>query len=345
MTIPRDDIPEDVKRTLRREVGFGCPICRIPFLKWHHFDPPYRVCPHNNPEGMIALCAEHSDEADNNNWSIEQLRALKKKELSGDDIRGTFPSWAHSNVLVRIGRSYCGGCRSILHIGGTPIIALSKNTDNMLSLSFSIWDPDGTLLATMTDNVITVSTSTKHLYDLEAPPRKRGVGIWFGHRKIGLKLTFERLSMDELSSLLESDKAATDNQVIEQLPPEALSAFQEHQAGAPYRIGALGSSLELPPHLLEAIVAKDPVGTAVKRWALQNCTESDGLIPFLNFERMNLWFHKQQWSIGNTINPGNSKWHIGYNAFLDGGGCMTLPCFCSACTSDTSGTGATQTRA
>lgn len=27
---------------LRREVGFGCPVCRSPFLTWHHFDPPVK---------------------------------------------------------------------------------------------------------------------------------------------------------------------------------------------------------------------------------------------------------------------------------------------------------------
>jgi hypothetical protein len=63
----REAIPEHVKEKLRTEVGYGCPICRSPFLTWHHFDPPYRVRPHNDPEGMIALCREHSDEADNDN--------------------------------------------------------------------------------------------------------------------------------------------------------------------------------------------------------------------------------------------------------------------------------------
>ena len=43
-------------RTLRREVGFGCPVCRSPFLTWHHFDPPYHVEEHWRHEGMIALC-------------------------------------------------------------------------------------------------------------------------------------------------------------------------------------------------------------------------------------------------------------------------------------------------
>ena len=46
----RAAIPDLVKVTLRTEVGYGCPICRSPFLTWHHFDPPYSVRPHNDPE-------------------------------------------------------------------------------------------------------------------------------------------------------------------------------------------------------------------------------------------------------------------------------------------------------
>jgi hypothetical protein len=33
-----------MKRLLRKEVHFGCPVdaCGSPFLTYHHFDPPYR---------------------------------------------------------------------------------------------------------------------------------------------------------------------------------------------------------------------------------------------------------------------------------------------------------------
>lgn len=62
--------PIAVRRTLRGEVGFGCPVrqagnlCGNPYLRWHHFDPAWSDEHHHRPEGMIASCAQHHDEAD-----------------------------------------------------------------------------------------------------------------------------------------------------------------------------------------------------------------------------------------------------------------------------------------
>jgi hypothetical protein len=63
----KDKLMSDKGRTaaieiLRKEVGFGCPICRNPLLTWHHFAPPSNVEHHWRPEGMIALCLEHDME-------------------------------------------------------------------------------------------------------------------------------------------------------------------------------------------------------------------------------------------------------------------------------------------
>lgn len=36
------NIPKDVRKILRKEVYFGCPIkdCGSPYLSYHHFNPP-----------------------------------------------------------------------------------------------------------------------------------------------------------------------------------------------------------------------------------------------------------------------------------------------------------------
>ncbi len=70
----REPIPDHVKEELRAEVGYGCPVCRSPFLTWHHFDPPYNVRPHNDPKGVDRPCGEHHGEADNDNWPPERLQ-------------------------------------------------------------------------------------------------------------------------------------------------------------------------------------------------------------------------------------------------------------------------------
>src|SRR4051812_5561180 len=71
------DPPAEVRRTLRREVGFGCPIprCRSPFLEYHHFDPEWHVEHHHRPEGLIPLCPTHHAQAAA--FTVTQLRELK----------------------------------------------------------------------------------------------------------------------------------------------------------------------------------------------------------------------------------------------------------------------------
>jgi hypothetical protein len=58
MATPSRTPPIAVRRKLRQEVGFACPVpdCGSPYLTWHHFDPPWHVTPQHEPAGMIALC-------------------------------------------------------------------------------------------------------------------------------------------------------------------------------------------------------------------------------------------------------------------------------------------------
>src|SRR5215211_7582447 len=71
--------PIEVRRELRREVGFGCPVdgCGSPYLTWHHFDPPWKERQHHDVVGMVALCREHHDKADVGAFTRQQLRQLK----------------------------------------------------------------------------------------------------------------------------------------------------------------------------------------------------------------------------------------------------------------------------
>lgn len=74
-------IPDRVRRALRSEVGFGCPVdgCGSPYLTYHHFDPPRRLRDHNEPQGMIALCRKHHDDAGGGAFTLEQLKDLKRE--------------------------------------------------------------------------------------------------------------------------------------------------------------------------------------------------------------------------------------------------------------------------
>ena len=100
----RASIPKKVKEILREEVGFGCPVkdCGNPYLEYHHFDPPIHIGPHNDPKGMIALCAQHHKKADGNAYTVEQLHDFKMNRVHSKQVRGNL-DWLRRDLLSIVG--------------------------------------------------------------------------------------------------------------------------------------------------------------------------------------------------------------------------------------------------
>jgi hypothetical protein len=135
--------PATVVRALRAEVGFGCPVpdCGNPYLEWHHFDPPWSTKQHHDPEGMVALCAEHHKKADNNAFTNDQLAAFKRNKADPATVRGRF-DWRRNKLLAVVGGNFYYETPRILVIDGQDVVAVSRDeegylllTSHMLSLS------------------------------------------------------------------------------------------------------------------------------------------------------------------------------------------------------------------
>jgi len=274
-------VPEPVKRILRREVGFGCPICRSPFLTWHHFAPPRRVLAHDNPEGMIALCREHHDEADQGHYSPDELRQLKNSGLSADTVKGDFPSWMKASLLVRVGGSYIGGCRNVIAVEHRPIIRLTQNEAGLLSLSFVLSDARCEPVAVMEDNAF--EAYPDNIHDMFVATRKGRVKVWLAAKDdIGLDLSFRRLSLDELEEVLETDRtrAYTKAEVL----------LRNEFPGVRELIS-------------QALHSDDPVGRHVKSWAEKNCMCDDLKIPFVNFESISVFLRGERIVLKDGLGP------------------------------------------
>jgi hypothetical protein len=97
--------PSRIRRTLRQEVGFGCPVpgCGNPYLTWHHFDPPWHVRQHHDPHGMVALCLEHHAKADGGAFTDQQLREFKQSGTRSP-VKGRF-DWMRHNLLLLMGNN------------------------------------------------------------------------------------------------------------------------------------------------------------------------------------------------------------------------------------------------
>lgn len=114
---PSRTVPASVRRMLRSEVGFGCPVpgCRLPFLEYHHFDPEWHVEHHHRPEGLIPLCPTHHSQAAV--FTKEQLRNFKDTARQRSVASGRF-EWMRRELVGVV-----GGC--LYH--ETPVLVQFRN--------------------------------------------------------------------------------------------------------------------------------------------------------------------------------------------------------------------------
>ncbi|MEZ5943161.1 MAG: hypothetical protein R3C18_17340 [Planctomycetaceae bacterium] len=267
----RETIPAGVIRQLRQEVGYGCPICRSPFLTFHHFDPPYHIEPHNRPEGMIALCREHHDEADSGHYSKNELRQLKLSQNNVDDVLGAFPSWKKPNLLIRLAGFYVMGTGFRLSLGGETVVLISRTESNMLSLSFTAKGEQGETLVRMVDNIF--EACPDNIHDLQCAAKKSRVRLWLKQRDIGLELTFQRMEFTKLNDIILGDAKRTRNQLLQNLELKAS---------------------DLPNSEFERLRIewqKDLTGDGIRKWIKERGRDDEGLTPFINLERIAVFHH------------------------------------------------------
>lgn len=135
----RKSIPKKVKEILREEVGFGCPIhgCGNPYLEYHHFDPPSHIQPHNNPEGMIALCAQHHRKADGSAYTVEQLHEYKKNRVNSKKVNGNL-DWLRRDMLSIVGGNLYYETPIPVQIDGYNLVSFTRDSDGFQRLSINM---------------------------------------------------------------------------------------------------------------------------------------------------------------------------------------------------------------
>lgn len=192
--------PKKVRKQLRQEVGFGCPIpnCGVPYLEWHHFDPPWRVHEHHNPSGMIALCAEHHKQADKQTWIAEQLRTFKRTaKKSRSQVQGRF-EWMRYRLLGLAGGNAVLDTSILFYCSRQPIIWFNRDHKGYLKVNLRRPRTDRIAEPVMVDNDWVVSSDVA---DIECPPSGHLLAITYpnGDR---LRVQFQQLnSVSEASRL------------------------------------------------------------------------------------------------------------------------------------------------
>lgn len=139
MTVPGEEKlsrtpPADVRRQLRAEVGFGCPVpgCRSPFLQYHHFDPPWREKQHHS-DGMIPLCPTHHSQADD--WQVDVVRKLKSDASSSrHPAEGKF-EWLRKELMIVTGGMMAIGTDVVVQFRGENCVWFNRDDQGMALLN------------------------------------------------------------------------------------------------------------------------------------------------------------------------------------------------------------------
>ena len=188
--------PVDVRLKLRKEVNFGCPIhrCGIPYLTYHHFDPPWAEREHHNPEGMIALCRTHADLADGGAWTKAQIREFKQKPfIRKDQIADTFRFLRHE-IVCRIG-CLAYGFRNFITISNETVLGFERTRQGYLGLNMIVRDLKGKIILEMKNNDWVVYTTD--IFDFECPPQGKSFRVRSKDSVTDFTIRFDDFSTEE----------------------------------------------------------------------------------------------------------------------------------------------------
>lgn len=127
-----------IRKVLREEVNYGCPICRSPFLDYHHFDPPWEPKQIHNISGMIAMCPSHHAQADVGTWTNDELRKMKRTDQS-NSISGKI-HWSLHNTIVIAGRNMFTGKNISFTLLGHEVLRLKEIEPDVIALNALIFN-------------------------------------------------------------------------------------------------------------------------------------------------------------------------------------------------------------
>lgn len=200
-----------IKRLLRQEVNFGCPVkwtdgggCGCPVLTFHHFDPPWAGNYVHNPEGMIALCRTHHDQADGGLWTGQQLREMKRNPFIDDSIKVRWP-WNPETLVLKVGPCFVVRSGSALVLNGRSIFRFRPEPINQLGTNAIVFDSEignlnGQTWLSIEDNFLDVDTG--NFSDLYFTAQTTKFVAKNQNKSMALSLQFKKQPAEEIEDWL-----------------------------------------------------------------------------------------------------------------------------------------------
>jgi hypothetical protein len=164
--IPREPMPSEVKRALRKEAFFGCCRCGFPVYQYHHIIP-YDQEPHFRPDDMMILCPNCHDMA--TKGALSESRQRKFKGYPFNRKHGYVRGIVHidevpGTVLLSDTSLVDEGC--FVSVGQKCLVSIEIGADGELALSLSLYDKGDNLLVEVERSEWTAGDPS--IWDLES---------------------------------------------------------------------------------------------------------------------------------------------------------------------------------
>jgi hypothetical protein len=169
------DIPDPVKRQVRKECGFGCVTCGKAIAQYEHIDPEFKDAHEHDASKIAYLCGACHDNVTRGFWSKDKIQKARQnpvtfKNGNSKDFFDVSPPF-----FLEIGTVLIEGVNNFFVFGeGKPTehsnfdkllyIEPAEEVDAPFMITGRFFDSDGKLIATIDKNELIMPND---LWDVE----------------------------------------------------------------------------------------------------------------------------------------------------------------------------------
>jgi hypothetical protein len=154
------NIPEPVRREVRRRCGFGCVICGSAIVTYEHMEPRFADATVHTAVGITLLCGQHQIESSKGLLSLETVKAADKDPFSRKVGTATYLlDIGQRRPLIMIGGNTFAQFGAAISVNGEPIFELRapEKYSKLWRVSAKFKDAMGKVLCEIVENEIVVA--------------------------------------------------------------------------------------------------------------------------------------------------------------------------------------------
>lgn len=156
--LPRE-IPDKVKREIRRRSKFACVICRAGIFDYEHIEPQYHDATIHDPENICCLCTACHAKVSRGHYSKAYVKEKYNEVQAANPslLRPPFDQldFHEGKAEIRLGGlAYGSGLTTIIKYHGVELVSISPTyLSDVVGINALFMDDDGNETLRISDNV------------------------------------------------------------------------------------------------------------------------------------------------------------------------------------------------